>query len=67
MRSICGNNNLFYGNRLLNICNVMFLLSGCFCNEELIFNFIGEILLFLRMFDSVKNILMFLMLFKEFK
>lgn len=67
VRSTRGNNNLLHGNRSSNTRNVMFLLSGCPCNEESISNFTGETSSSLRTFDSVKNILMPPMLFKEFK
>ena len=67
VRSTRGNNNLLHGNRSSTTRNVMFLLSGCPCDDESISNFTGETSSSLRTFDSVRNILMPSMLFKEFK
>ena len=67
VRSTRGNNNLLHGNRSSNTRNVMLLLSACPCNDESTSNFTGEASSSQRTFDSVKNILMPSMLFKEFK
>lgn len=66
VRSTRGNNTLLHGNRS-KTRNVMFLLSGCPCDDESFSNFTGETSSSLRTFDGVKNILMPSMLFKEFK
>lgn len=67
VRRTRGNNNLFgHGNRS-KTHNVMFLLSACPCDDDSISDFTGETLSSLRTFDGVKNVLMPLVLHKEFK
>lgn len=57
----------FYFDNRIDIYNVIFLLSGCFYDDDLILEFIGENLFFFGIVEGFKSILMFLVLYKEFE
>lgn len=66
VRTTRGNANLLHSNRTMT-WNVMFLLSGCPYDDASIQDFCGESSLSLTTVETLKNILMSSVLYKEFK
>lgn len=67
VRRTRGNNNSLYHDNRTKTRNVMFLLSGCPCNDESISEFTGENSSSFETLEGLKSIVMPSVLYKEFK
>ena len=67
VRRTLGDVNSLHGNVRTKKQNVLFLLSGCPCDDTSVSHFTGEIPSSLTTLESLKNILMPSLLYKEFK